>query len=48
MTRASLMHESGCPKLVLWDIPEGLGGEEGGRKVQDEVGGTCIPMADSC
>ena len=30
MTSASLMHEAGHPKLVLWDNPEGWGGEEGG------------------
>ena len=31
MTSASLMHEAGHPKLVLWDNPEGWGGEGGGR-----------------
>ena len=29
------MHEAGHPKLVLWDDPEGWGGEGGGRGVQD-------------
>ena len=29
MTSASLMHEAGHPKLVLWDNPEGWGGEKG-------------------
>ena len=31
----SLMHETGHSKLVLWDNPEGWGGEGGGRGVQD-------------
>ena len=31
MTSASLMHEAGYPKPVLWDNPEGWGGERGGR-----------------
>ena len=31
MTSASLMHETGHSKLVLWDNPEGWGGEGGGR-----------------
>ena len=30
-----LMHEAGQPKPVLWDNPEGLGEERGGRCVQD-------------
>ena len=34
------MHEAGHPKLVLWDGPEGWGGEGGGRGLQD--GGTCV------
>ena len=38
MTSASLMHEAGHSKLVLWENPEGWGGEGGGRVVQD--GGT--------
>ena len=29
-TSASSMHEVGHPKPVLWDNPEGWGGEEGG------------------
>ena len=29
------MHEAGHPKPVLWDNPEGWGGEGGGREVQD-------------
>ena len=40
MTNASSMHEAGHPKLVLWDNPEGWGGEGGGKGVQD--GGTHI------
>ena len=43
MVSASLMHEAGYPKLVLWDNPEG----QGGREVA--VGGdTCISVVDSC
>ena len=30
MTSASLMPEAQHPKLVLWDNPEGQGGEETG------------------
>ena len=29
------MHEAGHSKSVLWDNPDGWGGEEGGRGVQD-------------
>ena len=29
MTSANWMHEAGHPKLVLWDNPEGWGGEAG-------------------
>ena len=32
------MHEAGHPESVLWDNPEGWGGEGGGREVQDEGG----------
>ena len=35
MTSASLMHETGHSKLVLWDNPEGWCVEGGGREVQD-------------
>ena len=35
MTSANLMHETGNSKLVLWNNPEGWGGEGGGREVQD-------------
>ena len=31
MASASLMHEAGHPKPVLWDDPEGQGGKGGGR-----------------
>ena len=40
MTSANLMHKAGHSKLVLWDNPEGWGGEGGGRGVQD--GGTHV------
>ena len=40
MTNESSMHEAGHPKLVLWDNPEGGGGEGGGRGLQD--GGTHV------
>ena len=40
MTSASLMQETGHSQLVLWDNPEGWGGEEGHRGVQD--GGTRV------
>ena len=35
MTSANSMHEAGHPKLVLWDNPEGWGGEGGARGVRD-------------
>ena len=35
MPSASLMHEAGHPKPVLWDNPEGYCGEGGERGVQD-------------
>ena len=47
MTRASLMHKVGYPKLVLWDNLEGWRREGGGRGVQDG-GNTGIPVADAC
>ena len=40
MTSASLMHEAGYSKPVIWDNPEGWNREEGGRGVQD--GGTHV------
>jgi len=36
MTSGSVIHESGHSKPVLWNNPEGWGGERGGRGVQDE------------
>ena len=36
MTSASSMHEIEHSKPVLWDNPEGWGGEGGGCGVQDE------------
>ena len=46
MTSASLMHEDGHPKPVLWDNPEGWGGEGGGKGFR--MGDTCILVANSC
>ena len=47
MTDASLVHEAGHSKLVLWDNSEGWGG--GGRwKGGPGWGDPCAPMADSC
>ena len=40
MTSASSMYEAGHSKPVLWDNPEGWGGEEDGKGVQD--GGTHV------
>ena len=40
------MREAGHSKPMLWDNPEGLGGEGGGRGFR--MGNTCTPMADSC
>ena len=36
MTSSISMHEAGQSKPVLWDNPEGWGGEGAGRGVQDE------------
>ena len=36
------MHEAGHSKLVLWDHPEGWGGEGGGKGIQD--GGTHVHL----
>ena len=41
------MHDAGHSKPVLWDKPEGWGGEGGWRVVQDGED-TCTLMADSC
>jgi len=46
MTSPNSMHETGPPKPVHWDNPEGYDGEGGGRGVQ--MGDTCIPVTDSC
>ena len=40
ITSASLVHEAGPSKLVLWDNPEGWDGEGGRRDFQD--GGTHV------
>jgi len=40
MISASSIHEAGHSKLVLWDNPEGWGGEVGWRGVQN--GGTHV------
>ena len=47
MTSASLLHEAGHLKSVLWDSLEGWGGEEGGGREVQDVGSTCVPMVDS-
>ena len=44
MTSANSIHEAGHAKLVLWDNPEGWGGEGGGRGIQN---GSYTHMADS-
>ena len=46
ISRVTLVHEAGHPKPVLWDNPEGWGGEGGESGAQDE-GDTCIAVADS-
>ena len=46
MTSASLMHEAGPSKPVLWDNPEGWDGREVGGGFR--MGDTCAPVADSC
>ena len=47
---ASSMHKEGLSNPILWDNPEGWGGKEGGRGVQD--GGTHVHLwlmhADVC
>jgi len=43
MTSASSMHEAGYSKPVLWDNPEGWGGEGGGRGFK--TGGHMYPNA---
>ena len=44
VTSASSMHEAGHSKLVLWDNPEGWGGEGVGFR----MGGHIVHVADSC
>ena len=43
MTSASLMHEAGHSKPVLWGNPEGRAVERGSR-----WGATYAPVGDSC
>ena len=45
MTSASSMYEAGHSKLMLWDNPEGWGGEQEGWGLG--WWDTCAPMADS-
>ena len=42
MTSASLRHKAGHSMPVLWDNPEGWGGEGSGRGIQD--GGTHVHL----
>ena len=46
MTNPRSMHETGHPKLVHWDNPEGWDGKEGWREFR--MVNTCAPVADSC
>ena len=46
MTSASLIHEAGNLKPVLWDNPEGWRGER--WEQGSGWGDTCVPMGDSC
>ena len=43
---ASLMHDAGHSKLVLWDNPEGWGRGFGMRGYMCTCG--CLPVADPC
>lgn len=45
MASASMTPEAGHPKLVLWDNPEGKGGEGGGGR-GFRIGETHKPVAD--
>ena len=47
MTNATLIHEAGHSKSVLWNNPEACSGDEGRRGVQDG-GYTGAPVVDSC
>ena len=42
MTNTGSMNEPGYSKPVLWDDPEGWGGERSGRGIQD--GGTHVHL----
>ena len=46
MTSASSMHEAGHSKPVLWDNPEGWGGEGGGGGFRMDR--HMYTVADSC
>ena len=46
MTSESSVHEAGHPKPILWDNPEGWGGEGGWGGLR-MGGATCIPVAGS-
>ena len=43
---ASLMHETGHSKLVLWENPEEWGGEADVRGIQDEE--SCVHLWMIC
>ena len=47
MTRASSLHETGHPKLVLWDNAEGYGDEKvgGGFRMGEHMANSCWCMA---
>ena len=47
MTSATSMHQAGHSKPVLWDNPEGWGGERGGRG-SGWGGPAYTRVADSC
>ena len=47
MSSASSTHEAGPSKSLLWDNPEGWGGEGGGR-VCSGWENIRAPVADSC
>jgi len=44
MSSASSTHEAGHSKSLLWDNPEGWGGEGGGSRVQVHS----VPVPNSC
>ena len=47
MASTNLVHEAKHSKPVIWNNPEGWGGEEVGGEFRWD-GDTCKPMADSC